>query len=335
MEKMKGTALLELVVYVGIATAIASSMLAMGVRSAAIKKSLGDADAVEQASRLAGEAIGVRVRGAKAVLTPLPGATSSALSIDSGIASTTPTVFSVVSGYLDIAEGSSTSAHVTPGGVTVSGLQFQNMSYAGTSGAVQAKFSAISGKTKKDFSFSSSLYAKVDTHPTSSAAAPGPVTTYTQTKSATMGSQLGDGVSGMNWYPMGSTIWSVTNSSGTQKKTGTLRYSAFNFTIPANATVVSFAFALVHTANPSAAYDDTAYVAKAGVHMGANMASGAVWTGGISKPSNYAGINSANLTPAYVNASSFALDITALLNGTNTVTAWSASSTVTYTVPAS
>ncbi len=83
-------------------------------------------------------------RNADAITAPLPGASSSTLTLRIYATSTNPTVFDAASGIIRITEGASSSIPLTNARVVVSGLLFQNLSRTNTPGTVRIQFTLSS-----------------------------------------------------------------------------------------------------------------------------------------------------------------------------------------------
>jgi len=94
---------------------------------------------IEQQGAQAASLIGQTIRNAEAITSPAPGSSSSSLTLDVVSAGADPTVFDLIGNTMRITEGGTVSA-LTNSRVTVSGLNFQNLTRSGTAGALRTSF---------------------------------------------------------------------------------------------------------------------------------------------------------------------------------------------------
>lgn len=84
------------------------------------------------------------VRNGSAINSPTVGNLSSSLSIDTGVPGTNPTMFSVTSGVLYVAEAGGSPVPLTNNKVAVSNLTFSNFSRASTPNIIKVSFALTS-----------------------------------------------------------------------------------------------------------------------------------------------------------------------------------------------
>lgn len=136
----KGFTLIELMLY----TAIAATMtLAIGgfvaLTYQSKSKNLAIVE-VEEQGLLAMSTIAQKVRNATVINSPTIGVSSATLSVGSSDSSKNPSIFNLAGNQLVIKEGTGAQIPLSNSHVTVSNLNFQNLSYAGTRGIIKITF---------------------------------------------------------------------------------------------------------------------------------------------------------------------------------------------------
>lgn len=101
------------------------------------------------------------LRNAVGINSPATATSASLLSINTTLASTTPTVFGIISGSLYKKEGANATTTLTNNKVAASNLQFTNLSKVNTRGNVRLSFtlSQISTSTQAQYNYSANFYA--------------------------------------------------------------------------------------------------------------------------------------------------------------------------------
>ena len=140
MKKTKGFTLVETILYISIASILLltisfflTNMLQTRSKGVAISE-------VEGQGMQAMQLMTQTVRNAALLNTPAPGVSSSTLSVNTTSATTSPTVFTLSGGVLQIKEDGVTSIPLTNSKVVASGLSFANFGTASTSGSVRIQF---------------------------------------------------------------------------------------------------------------------------------------------------------------------------------------------------
>jgi prepilin-type N-terminal cleavage/methylation domain-containing protein len=101
------------------------------------------------------------LRNAVNINTPATSTSASLLSINTTLASTTPTTFTITSGVLYKTEGINPSVALTNSKVIVSNLNFSNLSKTATFGTVRVSFtiSDNSASAQAQYNYSANFYA--------------------------------------------------------------------------------------------------------------------------------------------------------------------------------
>lgn len=132
-----GYTLIELLLYVAMIGILLSALVAFfGVTTDARVKNQSISEVNEQGT-YAMDYIMQTVRNGTSIATPTVGTNSAQLTVVVPTASLSPTVFSVVSGVLQVKEGSGAAVNLTSGKVQVTAFTVTNVSRAGTSGIVK------------------------------------------------------------------------------------------------------------------------------------------------------------------------------------------------------
>lgn len=153
----KGFALMEFVIYCGIAIAITASLVAAAIHAIKEKGRLGEFEAVLRSARLAEKIITDHIRSASSITTPL-NATSTILILNFATG-TTPVTFSIADGYIEITKESESPQRILDAGTAASLLEFKGTTSSSTQGVVQTSFTITSGSTSKAFNFTTNIYA--------------------------------------------------------------------------------------------------------------------------------------------------------------------------------
>lgn len=137
----KGFTLIELIIYIGIVTAIllvifnfAWEVIYGNIKSQAIRE-------VQQNARFSMEIIARTIKEAKAINSPNLGSSANSLSLEMTDSNLNPTVFDVSDNKLRIAQGANNPYELTNDRVIVSNLLFANLSYENTPGTIKIEIS--------------------------------------------------------------------------------------------------------------------------------------------------------------------------------------------------
>jgi Tfp pilus assembly protein PilW len=156
-NKKSGFTLIELVVYIGIAVLLLSLIgsLYIALTQARVKHQI--MSEVEAQGLQAMSVITQSIRNADSITTPALAGTGTSLSLaTSNIAPVrNPTVFTLSSGLITMTEGTGSAVPLTTPTVVVSGLTFQNVSRANTSGSVKVQFTVgrtVTGRYERTYS---------------------------------------------------------------------------------------------------------------------------------------------------------------------------------------
>ncbi|MCX6795325.1 MAG: prepilin-type N-terminal cleavage/methylation domain-containing protein [Candidatus Falkowbacteria bacterium] len=155
-NQKNGFTLIELMLYVAISSVIlllTSLFLSMLLESRVKNQTIAE---VEQQGVQVMQIVTQTIRNANAMGTPANGATSTSLSINTILASTTPTLFDLSGGVVRIKEGTGAVIPLTNSDVTVTGLTFYNLSRASTPGIIKISFtiSSLNPANRNEYSFS-------------------------------------------------------------------------------------------------------------------------------------------------------------------------------------
>jgi len=144
----KGFTLIELLLYIAIASIIVfttASMLRFTLESRVKNQTIAE---VEQEGAQVMQLITQTVRNATAISSPTIGASGASLSVDT-------TVFDLSGGAIRIKEGAGAAVNLTSSKITVSSLNFQNLSRVSTPNIVRVSFTVTytnsSGRNEYDF----------------------------------------------------------------------------------------------------------------------------------------------------------------------------------------
>lgn len=164
MKKDDGFTLIELLLYISITAILvftAASLLRFTLESRVKNQTIAE---VEQQGSQVMQLITRTIRNAAIINFPTIGGSSTALSLTVVDGASSPTVFDLSSGVIRIKEGASTAVNLTSSRVTVSSLNFQNLSRAGTSNTIRVSFtiSYTNPSGRNEYSFTQNFYGSAD-----------------------------------------------------------------------------------------------------------------------------------------------------------------------------
>lgn len=165
-EKGKGFTLIEFLMYISIVGIILVVASAVGFNVLFGKAKLAAIEEVSQNARFSLERIASAVYGAEAINSPVPGAASSALSLQMADVAKNPTIFDVSEGILRIKEGGGAATPLTSDEVAVSSLTFSNVSYANAPGAVRIAITLrfYNPANRQEYNFEKTFYTTANIH---------------------------------------------------------------------------------------------------------------------------------------------------------------------------
>ena len=155
MHTQRGFTLIELLLYVSISALLllAISVFLSTLVESRIKNQI--IAEVDQQGVQVMQQITQALRNADAVNSPTLGTSAGALSLNSIIAGNNPTIFDLASGVIRITEGAGAAVPLTNARITISALQFTNLSRANTPDTIQITFtvSAVNPSGRSEYSY--------------------------------------------------------------------------------------------------------------------------------------------------------------------------------------
>jgi len=160
LKGRRGFTLLEIILYVGISSTILllAVLFFSSIFSSRIKsQTITDLD--EQGLQVM-QVILQTIRNAEGINSPVPGNSSSVLSLDALDPADDPTIIDVFGGEIKIKEGVASAVALTNSKVIVSELRFENFSRTLTPGSISVSFSLdyINPENKNELDYSSNFY---------------------------------------------------------------------------------------------------------------------------------------------------------------------------------
>ncbi len=133
----KGFTLIEFLIYITLTTVALVLITSMVMGLFWSKTKLTTAEEVGQNARFVLERVSASMRNAEGIGLPEPEQSGGTLSLAYGDSAKNPTVFSLSDGNLMIQEGTGDQAQLNSEHVRMTHLEFTNVSYEGTPGAVR------------------------------------------------------------------------------------------------------------------------------------------------------------------------------------------------------
>ncbi len=156
----KGFTLLEFLLYIGIVGIILTVSGAIGLNVLFGKAKLMSIEEVSQNARFAMEDMALKIRNSEAINSPATSTSASTLSLQMADSTKNPTVFDVSSGIVQITEGTGSAVDLTSSEVTVTTLQFSNISYSNTPGTVRVQMTIkrVNPENRQEYNFEKTFY---------------------------------------------------------------------------------------------------------------------------------------------------------------------------------
>jgi Tfp pilus assembly protein PilW len=155
-----GFTLVEMLVYTAMFTVMISALTAfMSVLSQSRIRNQSVLEVNDQGTQVM-RVITQNLRNAVYINSPATSTTGSTLSINTTLASTTPTTFTLTNGVIFLTQGANPSVALTNNKVIVSNLSFTNLSRASTYGNAKVFFTLVSNSasTKAKYNYSNVFY---------------------------------------------------------------------------------------------------------------------------------------------------------------------------------
>ncbi|PLX24969.1 hypothetical protein C0580_03515 [Candidatus Parcubacteria bacterium] len=162
-NKQKGFTLIELILYIGIASVVLlviTSFFQMTLSSKAKNKTILE---VEQQGMQVMQIITQAVINSEGITSPSAGNSSSGVVLDVVTVSDDPTVFDLSGGTIRITEGAGSPINITSSLVNVDSLIFENLSKADTAGILRIEFtiSYINNAGRNEYDWSKTFYSSI------------------------------------------------------------------------------------------------------------------------------------------------------------------------------
>lgn len=160
----EGFTLIELLLYVAIASIIVfttASLLRFTLESRVKNQTIAE---VEQEGIQVMQLMTQTVRNATAVNSPILGNSASTLSLTVVSGPSSPTVFDLSAGAVRIKEGTGSAVNLTSSKVTVSNLNFQNLSRSGTPNTIRVSFTLtyMNNSGRNEYNYSQKFYGSAN-----------------------------------------------------------------------------------------------------------------------------------------------------------------------------
>jgi len=160
MKAEKGFTLIELLLYIAIASIIvftSATMLRFTLESRVKNQTIAE---VEQEGDQVMQLITQTLRNGTGVNSPTQGNSAASLSIAVVTGAINPTVFDLASGAIRIKEGVGSAVNLTSSKVSVSNLNFQNLSATSPPDIIRITFTItfINNSGRNEYSFSQKFY---------------------------------------------------------------------------------------------------------------------------------------------------------------------------------
>jgi len=159
-ENNTGFTLLEILLYLGIVSIVLLAVGAIGLNIFFGKAKLTAIGEVSQNARFTIERIGESIRSAEVINNPVQGTFDSTLSLQMANLLENPTVVDLLDNTIRIRKGTGAITDLTSNEVTVTSLQFSNVSYSNTPGTIRIQMTveAANPENRQEYSFEKTFY---------------------------------------------------------------------------------------------------------------------------------------------------------------------------------
>lgn len=156
----KGFTLIEFILYIGIVGVVLLVAGAIGLNVLFGKAKLMAIEEVSQNARFTIEKIADRVRNANAINSPATSTSASTLSLKMASSTQNPTIFDLSGGVIRITEGMGSTVNLTSSEVTITNLQFSNISYSNTPGTlrIELRLKLVNPENRQEYNFEKTFY---------------------------------------------------------------------------------------------------------------------------------------------------------------------------------
>lgn len=160
----KGFTLIELLLYISIASIIVfttASLLRFTLESRVKNQTIAE---VEQEGAQVIQLITQTIRNGTLINSPTIGTSGTSLSVNVVTGANSPTVFDLSSGAVRIKEGAGTATNLTSSKVTVTNLNFQNLSKTSSPNTIRISFtiSFTNSSGRNEYSYTQNFYGSAD-----------------------------------------------------------------------------------------------------------------------------------------------------------------------------
>jgi len=165
-SKQNSFTLIEFVIYIGIVGVVLLVAGAIALNVFFGKEKLTAIEEVSQNARFSMEKIASTIRNADAVNSPAIGTAASAISLRMASSTLDPTIFDFSGGAVRIQQGLGPIINLTSNEITVTDVQFSNISYQGTPGTVriQMTFKNNNPSGRQEYEFMKTFYATANVY---------------------------------------------------------------------------------------------------------------------------------------------------------------------------
>ena len=154
-----GFSLLETAIYLAIAVVITTAVTGIYAFTVTEQSRLAELEAITRSSRAAHSILLREIRAADRVVSPIPGATSTTLTLAMATG-TTPVTISLSDSRISIVRGASSSPRIIYAESPFTEMVFHNASHGDMKGAIRTSLTAAIGSVERHFLMTHSIYAR-------------------------------------------------------------------------------------------------------------------------------------------------------------------------------
>ncbi|MEA3357729.1 MAG: prepilin-type N-terminal cleavage/methylation domain-containing protein [Patescibacteria group bacterium] len=160
----KGFTLVEMMLYIAIATVILGSVSALLLMLFSTRVKNETILEVEYQGAQVMELITQTIRNAESVNTPTQGTSETSISLETLDAGTNPTIFDAFENRVRIKKGADPQIFITSDQVTITNLSFHNLSHTDTPGIIRVQFtlSHINVEGRNEYDYSQNFYGSAN-----------------------------------------------------------------------------------------------------------------------------------------------------------------------------
>ncbi len=164
-QTTEGFTIVELLLYTAVASVLIGSIATLMASTHQTKAKLIAITEVESVGLQISQLLSTTVKNSQTIITPTVAATSSILTLNTYLASTTPSTIQITDDTLSITQGTHDPLAFSSGRLIISNLLFENVSATSTADSIRSSFTLrhADPSDKSEYSYEQTFYVTAST----------------------------------------------------------------------------------------------------------------------------------------------------------------------------